>query len=262
VLFRRAALADVGGFDEVSVTEDFVTSIRIHARGWRSVYYPYLLASGLGPETLASYFGQQFRWARGSVGALITGEPLRRGLNRAQRLQYLLATTFYLTGLVTLVYVALPILYMFFGLSAFSETAGSFVFFYGPYLLLGLATLRWGLGRRLRLEHLQFTFGSFPVYALASLLSLVGAKASFNVTAKEVDGRVRPPALAGVTVGVLALTVVALVVGPFLQGGGARTFTNLSWGTVNVLLLWPVAATAVREARGLTSGPSTREESR
>ena len=55
-MFRRTALEEVGGFDEKSVVEDFVTSMRIHRRGWRSVYYPYVLAEGLGVEA-APYHG-------------------------------------------------------------------------------------------------------------------------------------------------------------------------------------------------------------
>src|SRR5436309_484706 len=35
-VLRRAALDDVGGFSTLSVTEDMETSIKLHARGWRS----------------------------------------------------------------------------------------------------------------------------------------------------------------------------------------------------------------------------------
>jgi cellulose synthase (UDP-forming) len=70
VVFRRAALADVGGFPLESVTEDFELSIRLHERGWRSRYVPEVLANGLGPEDMASYVSQQQRWSRGCLGAL------------------------------------------------------------------------------------------------------------------------------------------------------------------------------------------------
>jgi cellulose synthase (UDP-forming) len=250
VVFRRAALDDVGGFDEASVVEDFVTSMHLHRRGWRSVYFPYILAAGLGPTNLRSYLGQQLRWAQGSIGAFLTREPFKPGLDRAQRVQYLLATTFYLTGLVTTIYVSLPILFMFFGWSAFSPGSGSYVFFYGPYLVLGLATLRWGLGRQLRLEHLQYTFGAFPVYALAALSVFLRRRARFNVTSKE-DGAVpRPPAVAYVTVATLVATVVALVVGPFLRPVDATMVTNVAWGIVNVVLLAPISRVTLRETWG------------
>ncbi len=34
VVFRRDALADVGGFPEDSITEDYLLSVRLHERGW------------------------------------------------------------------------------------------------------------------------------------------------------------------------------------------------------------------------------------
>lgn len=247
VVFRRAALEDVGGFDERSLVEDFVTSIHIHAKGWRSVYYPYVLAEGLGPAGLESYFRQQFRWARGSVGALVRGEPFRGGLSLAQRLQYLLATTFYLTGLFTSVYIALPILYLIGGWSAFSPASGDFVFFYVPYLILGLVTIRLGLGGQLRLEHLRYTFGAFPVYAAASVSALLRLPVSFRVTGAGSDERFPP--LAGVTVAAFVTTAAAIVLGLVLRPLDAATFTNLSWAAVNLLLLSGVAAAAARELR-------------
>jgi cellulose synthase (UDP-forming) len=257
VLFRRAAIQDVGGFDEGSVVEDFVTSMRLHRAGWRSVYYPYILAEGLGPSSLASYFRQQFRWARGSVGALFSLEPFRRGLSIAQRVQYLLACSFYLIGLVTAVYVLLPILYLIGGWSAFSPQSGTFVFLYAPYLFLGLMTIRAGLGGRLRPEHLVYTFGSFPVYAAASLAALLHLPIRFRVTSKETppDGA-RVPPLAWVSVGAFALTVVAIGVGVFLRPVGARTTTNIAWGAINLLLLSGIVRVAIREALGDRVGKS------
>jgi cellulose synthase/poly-beta-1,6-N-acetylglucosamine synthase-like glycosyltransferase/4-amino-4-deoxy-L-arabinose transferase-like glycosyltransferase len=247
VVFRRTALDDIDGFDERSVVEDFVTSMRIHRAGWRSVYYPYVLSEGLGPDTLRAYTGQQFRWARGSIGALVSLEPFRRGYTLAQRAQYLLATTFYLIGLVTTVYVALPILYLLGGWSAFSSSSGDFVLYYVPYLVLGLVTVRWGLGGQLRLEHLRYTFGSFPVYAVAALAAFARLPARFRVTGTlRRDGL---PAYAYATVAAFALTQLAIAIGLLTRPLDARTFTNVSWAFVNLLLLSGIVSAAVRARR-------------
>lgn len=261
VVFRREALAQVGGFDTSSVVEDFVTSIHLHRLGWRSIYYPYVLAAGIGPTTLATFFAQQYRWARGSVGALVTGEPFKPGLTSAQRAQYLLATSFYLSGLATLVYVLLPILYMLFGLSAFSASAGSFVFVYAPFLVLGLLTVRWALGRQLSLDHLRYTFGTFPVYALASLSAITGRSARFNVTSKD-EAAAPPPPLALVPVALQVLTVGACVYGFTARPIDARTWTNVSWATINVLLLAGVGGAAVAELRAALMPPRRRRRRR
>lgn len=258
VVFRRAAVQDVGGFDQDSVVEDFVTSMSLHRRGWTSRYEPFVLASGLGPTTLASYFGQQFRWARGSVGALADGQPFRPGFTLVQRLQYLLATTFYLTGIVTTIYMVLPVLYLTLGISAFSADSATFVFFYAPYLFLGLLTIRLSLGGQLRLSHLQFTFGTFPVYALASLAALLHLPARFKVTSKDDEARVRPPALGWVTVGMSATILVSVVVGIATKPFDAQTVTNLSWSVVNLLLLGGVTLTVLREWRTGLPVPARR----
>ena len=250
VLFRRDALADVDGFDEHSVVEDFVTSMRLHRRGWRSVYYPFVVSEGLGPETLGAYFAQQFRWARGSVGALVSLEPFRRGYTLAQRLQYLLASTFYLMGLVTTVYVALPIVYLLVGWSAFSSSSGDFVLYYAPYLVLGLITVRWGLGGRLRLDHLRYTFGAFPVYVAAAVAALARLPSRFRATGASAGART--PVYALVTVVAFFLTQVAIGAGLWLRPLDARTFTNVSWAIVNLLLLSGIALTALRPRRAGT----------
>jgi cellulose synthase (UDP-forming) len=250
VLFRRAALEDVGGFEHRTVVEDFVTSMRIHRRGWTSVYYPYVLAEGMGPATLHGYFRQQFRWARGSIGALLRLEPFRRGLTLGQRVQYLLGTTFYLIGLVTAIYVALPILYFLGGWSTFSVVGGSFMFFYIPYAFLALLTIRWGLGGDLRLEHLQFTFGSFPVYSLAALAAVLHLPARFRVTKKSRPGeRTWPPLLAWVTTALFLTTAVSIPVGLVLRPFDAPTVTNLSWALVDLMLTYGIVRCVFLEVR-------------
>ncbi|HEY7422153.1 MAG TPA: glycosyltransferase [Gaiellaceae bacterium] len=247
VLFRREALTGVGGFDESSVVEDFVTSMHLHRRGWRSVYYPFVVSEGLGPETLGAYFAQQFRWARGSVGALVSLEPFRRGYTLPQRLQYLLASTFYLMGLVTSVYVALPIVYLLAGWSAFSSSSGDFVLYYAPYLVLGLITVRCGLGGRLRLEHLRYTFGAFPVYVAAAVAAFARLPSRFRATGANAGAKV--PVYGLVTVGVFFLTQVAILAGLWLRPLDARTFTNVSWAVVNLVLLSGIAFAALRPQR-------------
>lgn len=46
-VIRRRALDDIGGFATGTVTEDIHTSLRLHKRGWHSVYLPESLAYGI-----------------------------------------------------------------------------------------------------------------------------------------------------------------------------------------------------------------------
>ena len=66
VVFRRNAIADIGGMYQKSKSEDIWTSILLHERGWRSVYTGKMLAVGDTPETVEAYSKQQLRWATGA----------------------------------------------------------------------------------------------------------------------------------------------------------------------------------------------------
>jgi hypothetical protein len=69
-LIRRKALEDAGGWAEWCATEDSELAIRIHARGYSSVYLTTSFGRGLIPETFAGYKKQRFRWTCGPVQEL------------------------------------------------------------------------------------------------------------------------------------------------------------------------------------------------
>jgi cellulose synthase (UDP-forming) len=98
-IFRRDALLAVGGFDETSVTEDFVTSLGLHLKGYDSTYYNQVYAYSMAPETLGAYFTQQSRWAFGSVGGLrrvLKALFTRPGsMSMGQWWEYFLSSTYY-----------------------------------------------------------------------------------------------------------------------------------------------------------------------
>ena len=193
VIFRREALVDVGGFDESSVTEDFATSLKFHLRGWRSAYVRDVLAFNLGPEDLGGYFKQQFRWALGTVGLLrqIAGYFLRnpRRLTAAKWWEYFLSGTHYFIGLVFLILVVCPILYLFFGVPTYFAKPEIYAAFFLPYILLSMATFFWTLRtRRYRIRDVvmgqMLLAVTFPVYIRASLSALAGYRGRFVVTPK------------------------------------------------------------------------------
>lgn len=69
-LIRRRALEEAGGWAEWCATEDSELAIRIHARGYSSVYVNEVFGRGLIPETFAGYKRQRFRWTSGPVQEL------------------------------------------------------------------------------------------------------------------------------------------------------------------------------------------------
>ncbi|MDJ0891561.1 MAG: glycosyltransferase [Gammaproteobacteria bacterium] len=69
-LVRRAALEEVGGWSEWSITEDAELGLRILEHGYEAAYTPQSYGRGLIPDTFANYKKQRFRWAYGAVQIL------------------------------------------------------------------------------------------------------------------------------------------------------------------------------------------------
>ncbi len=113
--FRRKALETIGGHG-VGLAEDLVTSIRLHARGWKSVYVPEILSRGLVPADLDSYLRQQLKWSRGVYEVLFHEYPRAfRSLTTYQKISYFTIGSYYLVGLTSLIYFAIPLIYLWFG---------------------------------------------------------------------------------------------------------------------------------------------------
>jgi len=67
VLFDREELIKIGGFQTGSLTEDFKTSLKLHARGIKSKYNTKVLARGYAPLSLVDFVNQRSRWAIGGL---------------------------------------------------------------------------------------------------------------------------------------------------------------------------------------------------
>jgi cellulose synthase (UDP-forming) len=99
VVYRRAALEDVGGFSTWNIVEDLHTSLRLHAKGWRSVYHDTPLSIGTTPNDIWSVYKQRQQWAADSLRILFWDNPFRhRGLSWTQRFQYAHTGMVYLFG--------------------------------------------------------------------------------------------------------------------------------------------------------------------
>jgi cellulose synthase (UDP-forming) len=145
--FRRKALEDIGGH-AVDLAEDLLTSLRMHAGGWKSVYVPYRASFGQTPADLHSYFKQQLKWSTGMFKVFSGGyfkNVMRMRLGSA--LHYFFAGTYYLEGLATAITCVLPVLFLFFGLWAVEMELDDFLLHLTPYMLtsmiIGWFTQRW-----------------------------------------------------------------------------------------------------------------------
>lgn len=116
MLYRRTAINKAGGIALVNHSEDIWTTLRLHERGYESVFYNKILAKGQAPETIAGFFRQQNRWARGGFSLFFKENPLFiSGLSLDQRLQYFFSNMHYFTAFSILIYLSMPIIYLLFG---------------------------------------------------------------------------------------------------------------------------------------------------
>ena len=94
-LYRRAALDSIGGTVQIEHSEDAYTGFALLTKGWKVVYVPLILAVGLCPADLHTYFHQQHRWASGSFSLMFDRSFWRSKLTVAQKLCFISGFMYY-----------------------------------------------------------------------------------------------------------------------------------------------------------------------
>lgn len=216
--FRRKALESIGGHG-IGLAEDLVTSIRLHARGWRSVYVPEVLSRGLVPSDLDSYLKQQLKWARGVYDVLFREYPRAfRTLSAYQRISYFMIGSYYLVGVTSLIYFAVPLLYLWSGRQPAVFLLSEYVQHALPVGFFGVAVYRFAQRwlcdpRRERGFHWRGTLlkiGAWNVYLKGLLLALMDVAVPYIPTAKE-RRRARFWLLARLPLSMLAISLATIV---------------------------------------------------
>jgi cellulose synthase (UDP-forming) len=104
LVWRRAALDDIGGFPTWNLVEDFQSGVEALRRGWRGCYLPIVGAVAQhSPEDIPNVIKQRGTWAIDSVRLLVWGK--QRGLNLRQRIAFAETLLFYLHSVTLLIYV-------------------------------------------------------------------------------------------------------------------------------------------------------------
>ncbi len=182
---RRSALDEIGGFATGTVTEDLHTSIRLHAKGWRSVYHAQPLAFGVAPESVAPFIGQRVRWGQGAMHVWrMEGLLSHKGLSWPQRINYLASVLTYFDGWQKAVMYAAPVIVLLTGTMPLLTDTTSFLLHFVPFYLLtfwAFEEVGRGYGRSLFIE--QYNMARFAAFAWATL-AWVFPRMKFRVTAK------------------------------------------------------------------------------
>jgi len=222
--FRRAALESIGGHG-LGLAEDLVTSIRLHARGWKSVYVPEVLSRGLVPSDLDSYLKQQLKWARGVYEVLFREYPRAfRRLTTYQKISYFMIGSYYLIGVTSLIFLSVPLIYLFFGKQPAVFLLSEYIQHALPVGVFGAAVYffaqRWlcdrGRERGLHWRGMLLKIGCWSVYLKGLVLALLGIAVPYVPTAKE-RRRGRFWMLARVPAMVLVISLLAILWTVYLQ---------------------------------------------
>jgi cellulose synthase/poly-beta-1,6-N-acetylglucosamine synthase-like glycosyltransferase len=74
-VWRREAIADAGGWQHDTLTEDLDLSYRAQLRGWRFIFLPNVVSPAEVPVEMNSFKSQQHRWAKGSIQTFLKLMP-------------------------------------------------------------------------------------------------------------------------------------------------------------------------------------------
>ncbi|HKJ71553.1 MAG TPA: glycosyltransferase family 2 protein [Gammaproteobacteria bacterium] len=248
---RRSALDDIGGFATGTVTEDLHTSLRLHKRGYRSLYHPESLAFGLAPRGLRPFLRQRVRWGIGAMQVWRReGVVTARGLTLAQRLNYLASMATYFDGWQKVVFYLAPVVVLTTGVMPIEVLGLPFLAHFLPYYLLNFwafEELARGFGRSVYIE--QYNMARFAAF-LRATLGWFQRGGRFQVTPKGA-GAEDPRWFLVPQSAVLALNAGAIGVGALLvtrdYGLAPGAFAaNLFWAGLNTWLAWAVVRFTLR----------------
>ncbi len=213
-IVRTAALRDVGGVATDSITEDIETTIRLHRRGWRTVYHNEVLARGLAAADAETYQAQRLRWGTGAMQVVRRDHPITgRGLTLGQRAAYAATLLGWFDAWRSLGYLLLPPAVLLTGIVPIRADALTFgIFFTSTFIAQQAALVLLSRGRHRPILAVVFEMVRMTPNLRATLSLLTRRRPGFVVTPKGRTGdgrrRARAPRLLVAAVGLsLAATL-------------------------------------------------------
>jgi cellulose synthase/poly-beta-1,6-N-acetylglucosamine synthase-like glycosyltransferase len=237
-VIRVKALQGVSHYT-AHITEDLLTGMKLHANGWKSIYYPYPLAIGEGPTSWKSYFSQQKRWAYGCMDILFSHSyKLFSKMTFRQAIYYFCIQQHYFSGLVMVLGIVSLCLYFYGGIVSVDLPMFEFL---GSYIILILlfTCIDFWLQRfnsRPKMEKGVMFYGMYigvaawPIYFQAFIALFNRKKLRYKVTPKGKKIKTRD----------MALTLFAphfILGGIALSGAVSSIFTGRNSG---LMIFWSI----------------------
>ncbi|MCH4824001.1 glycosyltransferase [Gramella lutea] len=191
-VFRRSALDSIGGHAP-GLCEDMHTAMKLYSRNWKAVYLPKILAQGLAPSNLTSYFKQQLKWARGTFDLLFKVYPkLFNKFSLRQKIHFGILPLHYLSGLITLLNFIIPIISLLFSITPWKGNVIDFGLallpMVGSSILIRTYIQKWVIQRKERGFHLiggLLEINTWWIYLLGFFYTILNKNIPYLPTPKE-----------------------------------------------------------------------------
>jgi cellulose synthase (UDP-forming) len=251
VVWRDAALAEIGDFPTWNLVEDLQSGVEALRRGWRGLYLPIVGAVPQhSPHDVPNFYKQRGTWALDTTRLVVWGNL--DGLNLRQRLQFLELLFFYLSSFTVPVYL-IALLGALLGFAPLAAGGRDFALHMIPLVVateLWLFVLNSPFNDRRTRQRRPYRelwkvrtmwAGLAPVFMKAVVQGLVGGpnrKPVYRVTLKSDDTRwhwrhTLPQTLVVMTLAVVAITAVRFHTYPSVS----LLVGSVYWGALNVVLL-------------------------
>lgn len=247
---RRQALLDVGGVATETVTEDIHTTVRMHSKGWRTLFVNEPLAFGIAPQTIKAFLVQRLRWAQGTMQLYRSKEcPVWiPGLSFKQRLSYLSSFLAYFESFQKLILILSPVIILGFNIFPMQVTIAPFLLRWIPYFALNIFANQLG-GRGVFnylktekyniLKAIIFIEGTFTLFSKKPLEFKVTPKTIGNSVyqqeRRELTGYI---AILGLIIIAMAYALIMLFFPHPLQVSVESLIIALIWSAYNSFIIY------------------------
>jgi len=186
-IWRKKVIADAGGWQHDTVTEDLDLSYRAQLRDWKFVFLPNLTAPAELPPEMNAFKAQQHRWTKGIAQTCVKILPTMLRSDRDWRIK--LETFFHLSS--GCVYVLVVLLSVLIGPALFSRLVVDGDDYPAWRLFVDLALFYIGTGSALSFyiaSQLQIRRGFWDTLRYIPPLMAVGIGIAFNNATAAIEG--------------------------------------------------------------------------
>jgi cellulose synthase/poly-beta-1,6-N-acetylglucosamine synthase-like glycosyltransferase len=182
----------VNGFSYYTATEDIDLGLRMNEAGYHGAFVPKILVHGYATTDFSAYASQQYRWANGNLAILRKNLPriLFGKLSLRQQIHALFTLGWWLVGIVSLIYIAVPILSFFLGGTHHTWLPSILLALLFLNVALGISMIYVALNKRLEGDRITIK-DAFLQYSLITNSMFIYASAAINAAMGKYIGFVR-----------------------------------------------------------------------